>query len=265
MKRLYGSTLLSVTAILTMLANPVSAASGSNPPAQKAVSASAVIVPAQVSQMGSLISGLVQEVPVKEGDAAKAGQTLVVLDTPELKFAVAGAEASLRSAESYAKLQSYKRVKDRRKGKVFFDIVAPEVRQRADAQVQQAQAALEIAQANLAQGTLLAPYDGTVVSINVVPGEFVQENQVVVTLATLETLQLETTDLSEHDITQVKIGDPANIFVEALNASISGKVIGISPIADTVGGDVVYKVILSFDQQPENLLWGMTAEVTIGE
>src|SRR6266496_1746209 len=78
-------------------------------------------------------------------DAVKAGQTLIALDTPELKFAVAGAEASLRSAESYAKLQSYKRVKDRRKGKVFFDIVAPEVRQRADAKVQQAQAALEIA------------------------------------------------------------------------------------------------------------------------
>ena len=34
----------------------------------------------------------------------------------------------------------------------------------------------------------------------------VQQNQVVMTLATLNTLQLETTDLSERDITKVKIG-----------------------------------------------------------
>jgi hypothetical protein len=93
----------------------------------------------------------------------------------------------------------------------------------------------------------------------------VQENQVVVTLATLNALQLETTDLSERDITKVEIGAPVNIFIEALNENFTGKVIGISPIADNVGGDVVFKVTIAFEKQPENLLWGMTAEVTIGE
>jgi hypothetical protein len=32
-----------------------------------------------------------------------------------------------------------------------------------------------------------------------------------------------------------------------------------------VGGDVVFKVTIAFDRQPENLMWGMTAEVTIEE
>jgi hypothetical protein len=50
-----------------------------------------------------------------------------------------------------------------------------------------------------------------------------------------------------------------------LNENVSGKVIGISPRADMVGGDVVFKVTIAFDQQPENVLWGMTAEVTIEE
>jgi multidrug resistance efflux pump len=93
----------------------------------------------------------------------------------------------------------------------------------------------------------------------------VQQNQVVVTLATLNTLQLETTDLSERDITKVKIGAPVNISIEASNENIQGKVIGISPRANTVGGDVVFKVTIAFDKQPGNLLWGMTAEVNIGE
>jgi RND family efflux transporter MFP subunit len=259
MKRFHWSTLLSLTAIPAILVNPVFAAQ------EGTVVASAVIVPAQVTELGFLTSALIKEIAVQEGEQVQAGQTLAVLDIPELQFAVIAAEAALRSAQGEEKVQSYRRVKDRRHGRVFFDVVPPEVRQIAHARVQQAQAALEVAQATLAQGTLVAPHDGTVASVNVVPGEYMQENQVVVTIATLNTLQLETTDLSERDITRVKIGAPVNIFIEALNADISGKVTGISPIAGTVGGDVVFKVTIGFDKQPERLLWGMSAEVTIGE
>jgi hypothetical protein len=48
-----------------------------------------------------------------------------------------------------------------------------------------------------------------------------------------------------------------------LHETFDGEVISISPIADTVGGDVVFKVTIAFDEQPKGLLWGMTAEVTI--
>jgi hypothetical protein len=41
--------------------------------------------------------------------------------------------------------------------------------------------------------------------------------------------------------------------------------VGIAPKADIVGGDVVFKVTIAFDEQPQGALWGMTAEVTIGE
>jgi len=259
MKRFYWSTLLSLTAILAILVNPVFAAQ------EGTVVASAVIVPARVTDLGFITSALIKEITVKEGEQVRAGQTLAVLDIPELQFAVIAAEAALRSAQGEEKVQSYRRVKDRRHGRVYFDVVPPEVRQVAHARVQQAQAALEVAQATLAQTTLVAPYDGTVASVNVVPGEYAQENQVVVTLATLNNLQLETTDLSERDIAKVKIGAPVNISVEALNENVNGKVIGISPIANSVGGDVVFKVTIAFDNQPEFLLWGMTAEVTINE
>jgi HlyD family secretion protein len=110
---------------------------------------------------------------------------------------------------------------------------------------------------------LLAPYDATIASVDVIPGEYVNQNQTIITLATLNALQLETTDLSERDISKVKVGAPVEISIEALNQNVSGKVIGISPIADTVGGDVVFKVTIAFDEQPQGLLWGMTAEVTI--
>ena len=259
MKRFLMSMLLSLTTILALLVNPAFAAQNGS------VVASAVIVPAQVTELGFITPALIKEINVKEGDQVQAGQTLVTLDVPELQFAVTAAEAALRSAQGEEKVQSYRRVKDRRKGKVYFDVVPPEVREVAHAKVAQAQASLEVAQATFAQSTLVAPYDATVASVKVVPGEYVGQNQIVVTLATLNELQLETTDLSERDITKVKIGSPVNISIEASNQNITGKVISISPKANTVGGDVVFKVTIAFDKQPENLLWGMTAEVTIEE
>lgn len=260
MKTLRFFLTLGLIIVLTIFEEPSRLAS-----AQGNVAASAVFVPAQVSELGFVTSGLVKEVFAKEGDQVKAGDVLIALDAPDLQYAVTAAEAALRSAQGNAELQRYGRVKDVRKGKVFWDELPGELIAIADVKVVQAQAALEIAQASLAQSVLAAPYDATIASISVVPGEYVEQNQVVVTLATLNALQLETTDLSERDITNVKMGDSVNISIEALNTNVNGKVIGISPIADIVGGDVVYKVTVELDEQPNGLLWGMTAEVTIGE
>ena len=255
--------------LITVLVNPVSAALALEVyqpvSLQKTVSASAEIVPAHVAQLGFLISGIAREVPVTEGDTVKAGQTLMVLDTPELQYAVIEAQAALHSAQSYADLQKYRRLKNQRNGRIFYDVVPAVYRQSADAKVKQAQVALELAQINLAEGTLLAPFNGTVTSLGVIPGEFAGTDQSVVTLATLDDLQLETTDLSERDIAKVKVGAPVNIFVEALNETFTGKVVSISPKANIVGGDTVFKVTIAFDEQPKDLLWGMTAEVTINE
>jgi RND family efflux transporter MFP subunit len=251
-----------------MLIHPASAVAASredNARAQKQVTASAVVIPARVAHLGFLISAIAKDVPIEAGDRVAAGETLVVLDTPNLQYAVTAAEAALRSAQSYADLQKYQKVEVRRNGKVFYENLPDVYRQRADVKVAQAQAALEIAQINLAGATLTAPFDGTIASVDVIPGELVQSDQPVVTLATLDDLQIETTDLSERDIANVGLGAPASISVEALGETFTGKVVRISPVADTVGGDVVFKVTIAFDSQPRGLLWGMTAEVTIGE
>lgn len=268
MKRFYGSV-FSVIVILAVSVNPVFAAPKNNVSAQKTVTASAVIVPAQVSELGFLISGIAKDIPVKEGDTVKAGQTLMVLDTPDLQFAVTEAQASLRAAQAQAEIRSNEIIKKYKINYKTFTVkklrlsVPHEVIDMANTSVQRAQASVEIAQAKLAQGTLTAPFDGIVTSLSVIPGEFVQSDQAVVTLATLNALQVETTDLSERDVPIVHIGDPANVFIEALDRNISGKVISVSPRADTVGGDVVFKVTIAPDIQPEGLLWGMTAEVEI--
>jgi HlyD family secretion protein len=90
-----------------------------------------------------------------------------------------------------------------------------------------------------------------------------QTGQVVITLADLANMRIETTDLSERDVPSVQMGQTANVYIEALDITVTGRVTKISPISETVGGDVVYPVTIELDEQPEGLLWGMSAEVEI--
>lgn len=229
------------------------------------VIASAFVIPVQVSRLGFTISALVKEVAAREGDQVQAGQTLMMLDVPELEYAVIAAEAAYRSASLNAELQDADRVKvvNQFTGRVTFVALPYEVKFKAQSRAAASAAVLESAKANLTQAALTAPFAGTVASIDVIRGELVQVGQAVLTLASLDTLQIETTDLSERDILRVKIGQSVDVYIEALDVTVTGKVIRISPISKTVGGDVVYPVTVELDQQPEGLLWGMTAEVEI--
>jgi HlyD family secretion protein len=115
----------------------------------------------------------------------------------------------------------------------------------------------------LAQSTLTAPFDGTIVSVDIAPAETVVPGQIVIILGDLSKYQIETTDLSERDVTRVQIGQSANIFIEALNENSTGQVIDVARTSTTLGGDVVYKVTIALDKQPEGLLWGMSADAEI--
>ncbi|HEX5942397.1 MAG TPA: HlyD family efflux transporter periplasmic adaptor subunit, partial [Anaerolineales bacterium] len=132
------------------------------------------------------------------------------------------------------------------------------------ADVARMQALLDSAKAILdTQYALIAPFDGTVVSLDIAPAETVVPGQVVILLGDLSKYQIETTDLSERDITRVQVGQSASVFIEALEEEFTGKVIDVDRISTTLGGDVVFKVTMELDDQPAGLLWGMSADVQI--
>jgi len=236
------------TAIPTLALEPAgSLASGT-------VKASAEIVPAQDAQLSFVISGPIAEVLVQEGQAVEAGQTLATLDVPDLEYGLTQAQAAVREAEyeyEYWKLPR---------------IIAGRLVERGDLARQElakTQRSLDTALAELAQTELSAPFEGTVISVAVKPGEYVRPGQVVVVLADLQDLQVETTDLSERDVAAVQTGQPASVYVEALDEEFQGQVSAISPISNTIGGDVVFKVTVQFEEPPPGLRWGMSAEARI--
>jgi hypothetical protein len=42
---------------------------------------------------------------------------------------------------------------------------------------------------------------------------------------------------------------------------VNGRVIAIAPLADTLGGDVVYQITIELEELPEGLRAGMSVEV----
>jgi HlyD family secretion protein len=131
--------------------------------------------------------------------------------------------------------------------------------------VAEARAAVQRAEQTLADLTLRAPFTGTVTAVDVAVGEFAGAGAPVITLAALDTLRVETVDLSERDIALVAIGQPASVLIEPLAVTLPGRVARIAPQSSTIGGDVVYTVWIDLDEQPPELRWGMSAEATIGE
>lgn len=215
------------------------------------ISASAVVVPVRHVDLAFASTGRVTEVNANVGDHVTAGQTLVALDKTIQEARIKEAEANLLAAQID---RSYKE-------RMKLDKIHLEV---ADAQIAQMQALLDSANAVLAtQFTLTAPFDGTIVAVDVAPSETVVPGRTVIEMGDLSSYVIETTDLSERDVTRVRIGQPASVFIDALDREFSGKVKDVALISTTIGGDVVYKVTLELDDRPEGLLWGMSADVAI--
>src|SRR5574341_835167 len=137
------------------------------------VSASAIIVPLKKAELSFANVGRVKAVDVKVGDQVTAGQVLVQLDTTLLEAKVKEAEANLEVAQVQVKYLQ----------RVGTDEVHLE---SAQAEADRAQALLDSANAMLAaQSTLVAPFDGTVVAVDISPAETVVPGRVIITIGDL--------------------------------------------------------------------------------
>jgi len=133
----------------------------------------------------------------------------------------------------------------------------------SEAQVASAQAAVDAAQVTLDQTQIVAPFDGTISKVDIHIGETVNPGQPAITIANLDGLQIETTDLNEIDVARINVGSSASVTFDALpGVTVNGKVTKIAP-KSSPGAGVNYKVTIQLDKLPDALRWGMTAFVDI--
>ena len=133
----------------------------------------------------------------------------------------------------------------------------------AQAEVNASQAARDLAAQNLSLAKLTAPFAGTIVSLDPNVGESVVAGTPVVRIADTRSFQVETTDLTEINIVNVKAGDPADVTLDAIpELNLTGKVASITGYGENRQGDIVYTVVVKLDTQDPRLRWNMTAKVT---
>jgi HlyD family secretion protein len=126
-----------------------------------------------------------------------------------------------------------------------------------------ARISVEIARLAIAETRLVAPFAGTITSLDVQVGEFVSPGQTVIVLSELAALQAEI-NLDETDVARIAIGGTVVITVDAFpGAELSGKVTDIAPSASIQSGVVLYPVTVRLDPTDLPLRPGMTANVTI--
>jgi multidrug resistance efflux pump len=135
----------------------------------------------------------------------------------------------------------------------------------AEAGVQTAEAGIASAQTELAKTELTAPFAGTISALNVDPGEIVSPGTPLISLGDTSTWQIETDDLTEIDVVNVKEGASVTISVDALpGEEFAGVVTRIKPKSETKAGDVTYTVLIDITQGDTSALrWGMTTFVDI--
>ena len=118
----------------------------------------------------------------------------------------------------------------------------PEELTIARAQVTQARSALAQAQLNLEETTLVAPFDGTVVDVNIEVGQMLNSSTPVIVLTDLTGYYVDLY-IDETDIGQVQVGQPVVVTLDAFpDEEIEGEVTAIKSIGTVSGGIVTYEV-----------------------
>ncbi|MDD5433329.1 MAG: efflux RND transporter periplasmic adaptor subunit [Candidatus Pacebacteria bacterium] len=136
--------------------------------------------------------------------------------------------------------------------------------QAQEALVKAAQANVNNISAQITKATLKAPIAGIITKQEAKPGEIAQAGAIIVSLISQAEFEIET-NIPEADIAKVKIGDTANVTVDAYGSDVKfqAKVTKIDPAETVLEGVATYKTTLQFTQKDERIKSGFTANIEI--
>ena len=239
-----------------------------------------------VVEIGTQVSGTVQEIYVDFNSQVKAGQLIALIDPSVLKLTLNESEASLAVYQAsvnsaQASLNDAQRQLERNRelynrkliARSTVDTSETEVimkrasLQEAKSRVIQAKAAVERARTNLNYTRITSPVNGVVIDRQVDAGQTVAASYQTPTLfkvaEDLTRMQIET-KVDEADIGTVAEGQDVTFRVDAFPDEVfAGKVVQVRIAPTTSDSVVTYTVIIHVDNPELKLKPGMTANVSI--
>lgn len=236
--------------------------------------------------VGSQVSGRIQEIFVDFNSPVRKGQVLAKIDPQLTEAAVNQARANYIEAKSnYSRVQvqaalaskQYQRTKQLAEQRLIataeldtaladMEAAAAQV-EGAKASMQRAEASLKLAEVNLGYTTIVSPIDGVVVSRDVDMGQTVaaslQAPTLFVIAQDLRKIQVDAS-VAEADMGKMRAGMKAEFTVDAYpEQTFVGTVRQIRNSAVTVQNVVTYNAIIDVANPELKLKPGMTANVSL--
>lgn len=226
-------------------------------------------------------NGQIVEVYVQTGDIVRKGQVLAQIDPAEAQERVRQAQASLKMAEAtLAQREAARETARLAAGRTqsLFDknLVAEQEQedrqaallsaraqyQLAEAQVEQAQAALSSAVLELENTRVRAPFTGAIGKRYLDVGSMAGNSRPVFSVVDLSTIKT-TVPLVEKDVAFIRVGQPARITIASdPQVTFEGQVARISPIFNRETGTADAEIEIP---NPDLILKpGMLVNVSIG-
>lgn len=195
-------------------------------------------------------SGIVQELGAKQGDDTAANALILRLEGPDVEAGVATAQAALEQANEKLKV-----------GQTLFDKGSLSETELTARRAAKSAADAGLSQAVAAQDRLLlkAPFAGTVDSVDVELGEWVQAGTPIATILALDPIVVKA-DVSERDVAFVVTGSKAKVkLVDGLE--LEGTIRHVARQADAKTRTFTVEVTLP--NADHKIPSGMTAEVQL--
>jgi RND family efflux transporter MFP subunit len=225
------------------------------------------------------VTGTVTEVLVEEGDDVTKDQVLARLDAPSLESAVEMAELQVEIAEEQVKAAraQYEIAEinlDDPPPTMSEDVLELQVDiakaswESAKLGLESAKLSLESTELNLEKAEIVAPFDGVVTDITITEGKEISTSALATpAISLVDTSGIEMRGfIDEIDIAMVRVGQEANIILDALpDEEVKGEVAFISPVGTILAGVVSYDTTITLENPVAELRDGMsaTAEVII--
>ncbi len=261
------------------------------------VTASGQIQPERSVDISADITGRIISLPVEEGSWVERGALLVRIDPSQYEAQVARARAGMSSAEASALQARVNRDQSRRaldRSKTLREtdpnLVSDEALEQvqtnydvsealvtsAQHQVDQARAALQEAQEQLAKTILRSPMAGQVTRLAVeegevaVPGTFSRETGLLLTVSDLSVIQVNVR-VDETDVVRLHLNDSTEVTIDAYrDTTFTGRVtkiaqssVRVSPAAGTGDRAVDYDVEVTLDNPPPDIRPDLSATAKI--
>lgn len=267
----YQTLLLNYDLAQATLSNAIDTLTGFVTSAQSSVNAAATSLNSNNSRFNTNLDQargdilVLQNLYTTDGQYALSAKTRSSQTTAQvgtITDAVGGSLVSAMTAITTAQQQADTSVRSARSAvaNIPFNL------QSASVSVQNAQTAVDAARTNLDAAVLTAPTAGVVASIANEVGEFVSggnTNNPFIVLTNTNTMVLHGT-IGEADVSKLKLGQVANITVDALaSAKMTGKVTELDPEATISQGVPVYGVDVAIDVPADGVKAGMTGTANV--